>query len=108
MLLMIQVKHFLCDYILVNGFIVRKANARAWFLPLLVHSIIHGAFMGIIVLMFDPGLALPGFLLDTTSHFLIDRWKAKTTLKYWHAFGLDQLLHQIIYISIFYLTVIKI
>ncbi len=81
------------------------------FTPILVHGMVHGTFMGIVLMLFkvDTILAIELYLFQTWSHALIDTLKGRMNgwfptlqnpglARHWYLFGFDQLLHALIII----------
>jgi hypothetical protein len=71
-----QIKHFVTDYPLQTQYMLGKFRP-GWdfFLPLLVHSSVHGAATLLICLVVNPKLWWLA-LADIVSHFIMDRIKA--------------------------------
>lgn len=109
--------HYLADFCLTwPDLIQAKANARhLW--PILLHASVHAVLMGLCLLMFGVGIGKMAWLVlfEWATHFAIDTAKARLSavnplladLKhkpYWMLFGLDQLLHQVVVIVIWYFS----
>lgn len=114
-LILFQIKHFLCDYPLQNEYHLRKGQLEGWILPLLDHSMYHAIGTFIILVTFNIELALLLSISEIFIHFTIDRIKASPNMlgvykpdnKYfWWGLGLDQKLHHVTYILFTY-TVFK-
>lgn len=86
-----------------------KGRRYGWFLPLFVHSSIHGILTALIV-AFCKGDIVLGLIvgsMETVAHFIIDRLKASPhifgkyndtkTSAFWNFLGADQLAHQLCY-----------
>lgn len=108
MLVLYQVKHFLCDYIFQGKYMLGKLNDKGWFLPLLSHASCHALGTSIIVAIFAYfigttwTIALSVIAIDLVTHFFIDRCKVLATRDYtpsdsefWNWLGWDQLLHHL-------------
>lgn len=107
---LLLVKHFLFDF----PFQTQKeiANKGDYFNPAgTVHSYKHGLATMAIFLFFAPWtLALVLGWLDLMTHYHIDWAKMKLSKKltaadkkFWVYLGLDQLLHQLVYVGLIYL-----
>lgn len=81
LLIIYQIKHFLCDYPFQGKYMLGKFKPfPEYILPLLVHSFVHGLATFGIALCFRPALALPLGLFDMLVHFIVDRVKASPKL----------------------------
>jgi hypothetical protein len=126
LLLALQIKHFLADFVFQTEFMVFGKAKRGWdwVNPLLLHSSVHAAFTFLILAAWLIAQARspeattsivnlkPAFdlaLIELVAHFVIDRVKAHPDLggrfkfptkMFWVALGLDQLAHQATYIWI--------
>ena len=114
LLLLFQLKHFICDYPLQTQYMLGKMSKTGWFLPLLAHSSIHAIGTFIIAVFYNFYLALVLAVIDLVLHFIVDRLKASPTLGgrwkpdqpyFWWALGLDQMVHHVIN-YVFVLTII--
>ena len=114
LLLVFQIKHFICDYPLQNAYMLGKMKSTGWIKPLAAHAYVHACITAIIVLWYfiligkselafilAPILAIADFIL----HFTVDRIKASPNLGgkfkpeqpyFWWALGADQMAHHII------------
>lgn len=122
LLLIFQVKHFICDYPLQTKYMLGKMNKTNWKLPLLAHASVHAIVTFFIAywfldlhywldtLVFATLLAL----FDLTVHFTVDRLKASPDLGgklkpeqpyFWWALGADQMLHHITHYVIIFIIV---
>lgn len=107
-LVVLQVKHFFCDYTLQTLYMLR--NKGTYFHPGgIIHSGLHAiasiaAFLVVMpTALLGVGLVVGEFLV----HYHID-WSKEQVIKrtgwtammpqYWWAFGADQLLHQLTYL----------
>ena len=116
-LVLLHVKHFLADFPLQNLYMLGKAKRGIdWILPLGAHCAVHATLSALIILAYKPqmvGLVVAEFF----AHFVIDRLKClyrlphgtwapefrgKYLAKYYTAFGVDQLFHQLCYITMAY------
>lgn len=81
LLIIYQIKHFLCDYPLQGKFMLGKFQKYPDFiLPLLAHSAVHAIATFLIVLCYNPKLAVQMGMLDGVVHFIVDRIKASPDL----------------------------
>jgi len=113
LLILFQVKHFLCDYPLQSRYMLRKTNSTGWFLSLLWHSTSHGIYTFVIVYLFNPQIALLCAFIDVSLHFIMDKIKSDKRLLnrftpaepyFWWALGFDQMFHHLTHYLIIYLT----
>ena len=105
LLVIFQVKHFICDYPLQTPYMLGKMKASNWLLPLLAHASVHAAGTFLIAVFFGFWVAIGLALLDLVLHFIVDRIKASPTLggrykpeqpQFWWMLGADQMAHHII------------
>jgi len=112
MLLIFQVKHYVADYLLQPGWILRaKGDFRQ---PGgYVHAGVHA--LGSLPAFFVAGLGLMEIaafaVVEFVIHFTIDHMKARlsrnsksgpTTRAFWAMHGADQLMHQLTYAGLIY------
>lgn len=119
LLIVFQLKHFICDYPLQTQYMLSKMKATNWVKPLAAHAGVHAIGTFIVAyyflnlsyyldnIVFATALAIADFVL----HFIVDRIKASPTMggrwkpeqpQFWWALGADQMTHHIInYIFIF-------
>lgn len=112
-----QIKHFLADYPLQTKYMLGKFKDMKWEKPLLAHVGVHAIFTFLITCWFGVGHAVCFAIIDATTHFLMDRFKAdsrylgqfksltaetvksatpeqwKSNNYYWWSIGFDQLIH---------------
>ena len=115
LLVVFQLKHFIADYPLQNPYMLGKfKDDWGFFLPLLIHSLTHGVITLAILFITANHELWWLFLVDTVSHFVIDRLKAgKKYLGrwgtnhplFWWSLGLDQMLHHLVHYYIIYMIV---
>ena len=118
LLVALLVCHYLADFCLTMVVMIRaKADGRnLW--PIAFHATIHAVLMGLCLLVYGTGwqLMLVLMMTELVSHFVIDVSKAKVSIRfpylsdnrhkpYWMIYGLDQLLHQMVVVVIWYLAV---
>lgn len=81
LLVIYQIKHFLCDYPLQNKYMLGKFKpGNACVMPLAAHCSVHALATLLIALYFKPDLALWLALLDFSAHFVMDMVKANQKL----------------------------
>ncbi len=117
LLIVLLICHYLADFCLTWPALIRsKADGRnVW--PILLHAVLHAVLMGACLLVFGVNveLSLWLMLLEVVTHFVIDFGKAAVSVKvplladvkqkaYWVLFGLDQLLHQLVVVVIWYMA----
>lgn len=120
LLVLYQVKHFICDYPLQTKWMLGKFKPFPdCFLPLLAHSAVHGVATFLIASMFKPKIAFWVALLDLAVHGMVDYVKAnpnlggrfktltkenyatateaerKSNTYFWWALGADQTMHHL-------------
>ena len=114
LLVLYQIKHFLCDYPLQTQYMLGKFKGGCeWKLPLTAHAAVHAAGTLVIGLCFAPvfGIAMLLALLDFAAHFGIDRLKvvkgsySQTDKRFWWALGADQMAHHFTHYAIISLLV---
>lgn len=116
-LVLFSIKHLLADFPLQTVYMLGKGKTGlAWIMPLSAHCAVHAGLTLPIILFVNPSLFwLVG--AEFIAHFVIDRakvsyklpqgqWsasdKGKYLSKYYFAFGIDQMAHQICYIVMAY------
>jgi hypothetical protein len=131
LLILYQLKHFLCDYPLQTPrfFIGKFRKDWSFFVPLLAHSAIHGVGTFLIA-VWATGNILLGInlgILDMVVHGTMDRlkagerwmgrWKALSSTEFatatpaqlrgnalfWNALGVDQMVHHLTHYLCIYL-----
>lgn len=115
LLILFQIKHFLCDYPLQSNYMLGKTKDKGWILPLTCHAGVHSLFTVIIVTIFGGiwfGILMG--LFDFVIHFVIDRIKAKASKgiqtddpKFWRYLGLDQMSHHLTHYTIILIIGVK-
>lgn len=115
LLITLLICHYLADFCLTWPALIRsKADGRnVW--PILLHAAVHAVLMGCCLLVFGVSMELAFWLmlLELVTHFVIDTSKAAVSVKvplladvrqkpYWVLFGLDQLMHQLVVVVIWY------
>ena len=105
---LLEVKHFVCDFVAQTGYQIRSKETYAHPGGLL-HAGLHGiASLPAIVLLTDSPPLIAGIVaVESVLHYHIDWLKAAITrlrgvsyedMLYWIVFGADQFLHQVTYI----------
>lgn len=116
LLVLFQIKHFICDYPLQTPYMLQKANRENWVNPLALHSLVHSMGTFIVVSFFNINLAFLLAFLDLILHFIVDRIKASPNIGnrwdidksyFWWALGLDQMAHHLINYVFIYIIVFK-
>jgi hypothetical protein len=112
LLILFQIKHFLCDYPLQTPYMLKKFSAD-WRKPLTAHAGVHAAGTYLICLFFGGIFgALVLAMLDFTAHFAIDRAKVvygsfpMEDKRFWWALGLDQAAHHLTHLLIIALLIL--
>ena len=129
LLILFELKHFICDYPLQTEIMLKKGSAKSteWIPALLVHCLVHsmGAMLVCIVFIFicssvtgvaptkdKANVMFYIAFVDFILHFVIDRIKAhpkiggrwKSNQKaFWNALGLDQAAHHLCQFGYIYL-----
>jgi hypothetical protein len=123
LLIILNVCHWAADYThLSTRWMLNAKRVGSPLFPIFCHALVHAMLMGIVlhfwlhgdILKFDIVDKL--FLLQLSSHFSIDVLKGRLNVwfphianpvnkAHWYIFGLDQLAHQFIIISMVYLAV---
>jgi Protein of unknown function (DUF3307) len=82
LLVLYQIKHFLCDYPLQVKFMLGKFKDKDWIIPLSAHCGVHFAFTFLISLYFSKSFSISIGLscLDFVIHFIMDRIKASNKM----------------------------
>ncbi|OAN74085.1 hypothetical protein A8B82_18880 [Sulfitobacter sp. EhC04] len=116
LLTLLQVKHLFADYFLQTP---RMLSDRARYLHLgrVQHAGVHTglSLVALLLVGVGPMLALVIFLAEGVAHFHID-WikgrhaessgKGPDQAGYWHAFGVDQMMHQLTYVAMLWAVVV--
>ena len=115
LLISLLVCHYLADFCLTTPKMIRaKADGRnPW--PIMLHAAIHAGLMTICLLLWAISwkAVLLAMAVEWITHFLIDWTKARLSIRfliltdqqqkpYWMLYGLDQLLHQLVIVGIWY------
>ena len=115
LLISLLVCHYLADFCLTTPKMIRaKADGRdLW--PIMLHAAIHAGLMAICLLLWSISwkAVLLAIAVEWITHFLIDLAKARLSIRfliltdqqqkpYWMLYGLDQLLHQLVIVGVWY------
>ena len=124
LLILFQIKHFICDYPLQTPYMLGKMGRTNWIKPLAAHAGVHALGTFIIVYTFmhtaywlDSFIFATAFaLVDFTLHFIVDRVKASPDLGgkwkpdqpcFWWVLGADQMSHHLFnYLFIFLICIL--
>lgn len=112
LLCLLQIKHMFADYFLQTGKML-AGRSRYLHLGRLQHAGIHalGSFLVFLILGAPIGFSIAVVMVEWAVHFHIDYAKARysekqalepTQPRFWQAFGVDQVLHQLTYIAMFW------
>ena len=102
LLIVFQLKHFICDYPLQGTYMLGKLRATNWVLQLAAHAAVHATATFLIAIWFSLHLAIILAITDFILHFTIDRLKASPNYGgrfkpdqpyFWWALGADQMAH---------------
>ena len=114
LLIAFQAKHFICDYLLQNEYMLGKFKEVGWEYQLLAHVGVHVVATILIGAAFGaaPVMIIAAALLDFAVHFAVDRWKVLLSKPYtpkdapfWYLLGADQALHHLTHYAIIALFV---
>jgi hypothetical protein len=108
-LVLFQIKHFLCDFVLQTQSQVLAKRTYGAFGGLL-HAGLHavGSIPALLVLTRSPLAILALIAVEFVLHYHVDFTKARVDAKrgwtiedqqYWIVFGLDQFVHQLTYLA---------
>ena len=115
LLIALLVCHYLADFCLTLPSMIRaKADGRRVG-PILGHAAVHAVLMGLCLLVYGVSWRMLLILMgvELVSHFLIDTGKGRLSVRYplltdqgkkpyWMIYGLDQLLHQLVVVGIWW------
>ena len=113
LLILFQIKHFVCDYPLQGRYMLGKFKEEGWELPLAAHAGVH--FLGTFLIGFFFGfwIAVGVALLDAAIHFVVDKVKVEASRstnhsepQFWWYLGLDQMAHHLTHYLIIALLVL--
>ena len=105
LLLLFQVKHFLCDFPFQTPYMLGKFKGGTdWIVPLSAHAGVHFLGTTAIAAFYCGWSAIALGVLDFAVHFVVDRIKASPSLGgrwkpdnryFWWALGADQMAHHL-------------
>jgi hypothetical protein len=111
LIIVFQVKHWYIDFVLQTDEMVKGkgiyGNPQG-----LLHSFQHGIVTFGLMLFYVPELALMLACIDFVTHYHIDYIKMKygcrdiTQKEFWIHLGLDQMMHQIVYVLLLVLIIL--
>ncbi len=116
LLVVYQLKHFVCDFPLQRGWMLNKIRPGWDFIPpLSAHAAVHSlASLAIIFVMHKPQLWWLA-IVDFAAHFIMDRIKAgpkylgrfkdKTKAPYWNSLGFDQMVHHLTHLYLVWVLI---
>lgn len=120
LLFMFEIKHFVCDFVGQNEYMLGKFKVTGWVLPLSAHCVVNALGTAIVVLVALKGtswvLPIIAAMIEFVTHFFIDRWKASpnyggkykpTEKKFWINLGIDQMGHRLVNYVIILIIVIS-
>ena len=105
LLILFQIKHYVCDFLLQREYILKKSvEGMKFLLPLSLHCFIHSTLTLFILLSVNASLWHLA-LFDFFAHFVMDRIKSgplylgrfhdMTKKSYWNCLGFDQMVHHL-------------
>lgn len=119
LLIVLLICHYLADFCLTTPAMIRAKTDGRNVGPILLHAGIHAVLMGLCLLIWGVAweMLLLLMLAELVSHFLIDTAKGRLTARfpkladmqqkpYWMLYGLDQLLHLLVIVCIWYCSTI--
>ena len=104
LLIVFQLKHFICDYPLQGTYMLGQLRAPNWVLPLAPHAAVHAPATFLIAMWFSLHLEIILAITDFILLFTIDRLKASPNYGgrfkpdqpyFWWALGADQMAHHL-------------
>ena len=112
LLVLFQLKHFICDYPLQTQYMLGKMQATGWIQPLAAHAGVHAiatfliayVVLDLVYWLDNLFFATLFAILDFVIHFTVDRIKASPKLGgrfnptqpyFWWALGADQMAHHL-------------
>lgn len=114
LLVIYQIKHFLCDYPLQTEYMLKKMSKEGWLVPLFSHALVHALCTMVIVAVYNIELWWLA-VVDLVIHFTMDRIKASPNMLnrfgldnkfFWWSLGFDQMIHHLTHYFIIYMLVI--
>jgi hypothetical protein len=109
-LLLLQLKHFLIDFVLQSHFMTALPEGKRWFISLLMHALSHGfgSFTVLVIPAYVIGQVAAAAVVcvaEVVIHLVIDTVRLRLFFynvlqpRYWTIHGIDQLLHGYTYIA---------
>lgn len=109
-----QLKHFVADFLLQPGWILKGKGSVAA-LGGYVHAGIHAICSALVLIVAGVGVyvLLALVVAEFIVHYLLDFMKVRYSAgveeteqpaRYWALFGFDQLMHQLTYVAMIYLA----
>ena len=112
LIILFQIKHFICDYPLQGRYMLGKFKETGWELPLAAHAAVHFIGTFLIAVLFGFWIAIAVATLDFVVHFVVDKVKVEASRKtnhsepqFWWYLGLDQMEHHLTHYLIIALLV---
>jgi len=111
LLVLFQIKHFLCDYPLQITYMLEKMKEKGWVIPLALHSLVHAIGTLLIVIAVNENLWFLA-IADFAIHFTVDRIKASPRMLnrfsidnkfFWWSLGADQMMHHLTHYAIIFI-----
>ena len=117
LLIIFQLKHFICDFPLQREYMLKKTMPGWEFaVPLGLHCAVHAVMTLVILMFFNPSLAWLA-LFDFVVHFIMDRIKSgprylgryhdRDKSGFWNALGFDQMVHHLTHYYIIYTIIVN-
>lgn len=119
LLIALLVCHYLADFCLTMPVIIRAKTDGKSLWPIVFHATIHAVLIGLCLVVYGIRwqLLLALMMAELISHFVLDVSKTQISIRfpywsdhrrkpYWMLHGLDQLLHQLVLIMIWYLAIL--
>jgi hypothetical protein len=115
---LLLVKHAIADFFLQRAFMFKDKHIYAG-LGGISHACIHGFLTFVAIVICFPNLWFFAVLfgkVDAVLHYHIDyvksNWNVRTQaqpseIRYWYAFGLDQMAHSLTYVLIVYIIFLR-
>jgi hypothetical protein len=115
LIFLLMLCHLIGDFSpLSTSWMLKAKSTGRPLIPILLHASVHGSLMIVVLLFFvDVKTAFFLMLFEILTHFAIDVWKGRmnvwfpklhdqTYYLHWTIFGIDQLLHQTVILTIVY------
>jgi hypothetical protein len=115
LIFLLMLCHLIGDFSpLSTAWMLKAKSTGRPLVPILLHATVHGSLMIVVLLFFaDVKTAFFLMLFEIITHFAVDVWKGRmnvwfpklqdqTYYLHWTIFGIDQLLHQTVILTIVY------